>query len=132
MSDQDLPNQQNKKQLQESLLSQITVKFVHAFGSWSSVFIHTIFFVGWYYLGLDLEQLLSIVSLEAIFIGIFLLMAENIESKQNEFARQQERKRDMSVVKRDAAIDEEALKQLKQIRKQLNTLQNIINQSKQP
>lgn len=37
-----------------------------------SIFVHTAWFITWFVLGLDVNLLTNIVSLEAIYIGIFV------------------------------------------------------------
>jgi CRP/FNR family cyclic AMP-dependent transcriptional regulator len=46
-------------------------------GSWGSVWLHTIWFLLWFDLGLDVNLLTIIVSLEAIYLCVFLLMSGN-------------------------------------------------------
>lgn len=125
MSDRENPNQHLRS---DSFLSKATVIFVRLFGSWGSIILHTIFFGGWFYLKFDLEPLLILVSLEAIYIGIFILMAENVETQQRDHLRESQRQRDMAIVKQDARVDEKSLKELKQIKKQISSLQNIIQE----
>ncbi len=103
-----------------------TVNLVNLIGSWFSVFLHTLFFAAWFYFGLKLELLLVIVSLEAIYLGIFILMAENVETMQKEEIRAKQRENDLAVVKKDVEVDEISLKKLKALEKQINTLHNLM------
>lgn len=114
------PSQKN------TFFSTLTVHLVNFFGSWISILLHTLLFIGWFYFQLKLELLLVIVSLEAIYLCIFILMAENVEAAQKEKMRAQERKHDLGIVKQDIHVDEIALKKLKKIEKQLNTLHNLV------
>lgn len=125
MSDQET---QQQAALKRSFLSKATVVLVRIFGSWLSVLVHSIFFASWLLIGENLELLLVIVSLEAIYIGIFILMAENAETAERDHIQELKRQQDMKVVKQDARIDEKSLSELKQIRKQINTLHNLIDQ----
>lgn len=47
------------------------------FGSWLAVFLHAVWFVVWLVLRLDINLLTLIVSLEAIYGFIFVLMTQN-------------------------------------------------------
>lgn len=62
----------------------LSLKFTNWVGSISSLILHTIFFVGsfvLYFLGVDLEKILlvltTVVSLEAIYLAIFIQMTVN-------------------------------------------------------
>lgn len=120
----------NQRKFSNSFVSKATIIFVRIFGSWVSVLLHTIFFGSWIYFGFNLELLLIIVSLEAIYIGIFILMAENSETQQRDRIRETQRQRDMSIVEQDARVDEKSFKELKLIRKQLDVLYNAIQERK--
>jgi uncharacterized membrane protein len=111
-----------------SILTKATVLFVRVFGSWASIIIHTAAFIGWLYLGFGLEELLVFVSLEAIYIGIFILMAENIETKERERVQEMKRQNDLKVIKRDAHVDETTLKEIKSLRKQFQTLHAMVEE----
>lgn len=111
-----------------NFLATATVILVRLFGSWGSILIHTLFFISWWYFQLDLQTLLVIVSLEAIFIGIFILMAENVETQQKERLQELKRQQDMSMVKQDVMMDEKALEELAQIKKQIRTLQTLLQE----
>lgn len=52
-------------------------------GSWPSVTLHTVWFVAWWYLHLDVDLLTLIVSLEAIYLCVFLLMSGNRQSDRD-------------------------------------------------
>jgi uncharacterized membrane protein len=121
----------NPYQQKRSLFSRATVVLVKMFGSWASVLVHTLIFISWIWLKLNLEILLVVVSLEAIYIGIFILMAENVEARDRERLRQLQRDRDMKIVKQDAKVDEMSLKELKSIKKQLSTIHNFLEEKKQ-
>jgi uncharacterized membrane protein len=112
----------------DSFLSRATVVLVRKFGSWFSVLIHSLIFAGWILLGFDLEKLLVIVSLEAIYIGIFILMAENVETTQREHQREIEHQKDMAVVKQDVVVDKKSLRELQEIHKKIDKLQRTIKE----
>lgn len=107
-----------------------TVILVRAFGSWISVLIHSIIFAGWFFLGFDLEVLLVAVSLEAIYIGIFILMAENEEGLEKERIRKAERQKDMRIIKDDVEVDKESLKNIRRLEKKVDSLLELIAKSK--
>ncbi len=110
----------------ESFSSKTAVILVRKFGSWASVIIHTLIIGGWFVFEWEIEKLLIIVSIEAIYIGIFILMAENIESAQKEIQQEIKRKKDMSVVKMDAAIDRKSLREIEKLHKKIDSLQRLI------
>ena len=98
-------------------------------GSWLGVVLHTIIFCLWFILGLDLEILLVAVSLEAIYIGIFLLMAANEEERKKESQDKILRERDRQFMLTDIKLDEKAgitlaqiVENQKEIQKQLMAL----------
>ena len=109
-------------------LSKSAVIFVRIFGSWGSVAVHTLIFAGWFIFKWNLEQLLVIVSIEAIYIGIFILMAENIESVQREHQREKEHQKDMAMVKQDVAVDRKSLKEVQAVHQKIDQIQKVINQ----
>jgi uncharacterized membrane protein len=58
--------------------------FISSFiGSWRCVWLHTVWFLLWFDLALDINLLTLIVSLEAIFLCIFLLMSGNRQSERD-------------------------------------------------
>ena len=98
-------------------------------GSWWGVVLHTIIFCFWFILGLDSEILLVTVSLEAIYLCIFLLMAANEEERKKEFQDKILRERDRQFMLTDIKLDEKAsitlaqiVKNQEEIRKQLMEL----------
>ncbi|MBU0576307.1 DUF1003 domain-containing protein [Patescibacteria group bacterium] len=128
MSDKILRDQHEPS---DSLLSKATIVLVRMFGSWTSILIHTLFFGSWIYFHPNLELLLVMVSLEAIYIGILILMAANIEAKQRDHANKRQHQRDMAIVRQDARVDEKSFQELKQIHKQIDNLYNAIKEGDQ-
>jgi uncharacterized membrane protein len=57
-------------------------------GSWLCVALHTVWFVLWFVFRLDIALLTNIVSLEAIFLCIFLLMSQNRQSDKDHIAQE--------------------------------------------
>lgn len=54
------------------------------FGSAPFIILHTVWFAAWYPLGGSTDTLTVIVSLEAIYLSLFILRAENVQSKRAE------------------------------------------------
>ena len=104
----------------------MTVRVVHLFGSWFSILVHSTFFATWLILGGNLEVLLVIVSLEAIYLGILILMAENEEVRVAKKIRDSQRQKDMSIVKQDVRVDLEALEEIKLLKKHIISLEKTI------
>jgi uncharacterized membrane protein len=52
-------------------------------GSWLCLWLHTIWFLLWFDLSLDINLLTLIVSLEAIYLCVFLLMSGNRQSERD-------------------------------------------------
>lgn len=108
-------------------ISKTAVKLVRIIGSWSSVLFHTLIFASWFIFNFDLETLLVIVSIEAIYIGIFILMAENIETAQRDHLQELKRRKDMALVKKDADVDEKSLQEIERLHLKIDLLQKKIN-----
>ena len=114
---------------QEMIFERIIGSSAWFLGSWLGVVLHTIIFCFWLILGLDLEILLVAVSLEAIYIGIFLLMAANEEERKKKSQDKILRERDRQFMLTDIKLDEKAsialaqiVENQKEIRKQLTEL----------
>ena len=127
MIDKSATDQQKNS---KSLFLQIAVILVRLFGSWISVLVHTLIFAGWFIFNWNLDHLLVIVSIEAIYFCIFILMAENIETVKRDRQREFERQKDMSVVKQDVAVDRKALRELQEIHRKINSIQRFIKEKK--
>lgn len=111
-------------------ISKTAVKLVRIIGSWSSVLFHTLIFSSWFIFNFDLETLLVIVSIEAIYIGIFILMAENIETAQRDHLQELKRRRDMALVKKDADVDEKSLQEIERLHLKIDLLQKKLIRKK--
>lgn len=86
-------------------------------GSWWAVIIHTLWFVLWLIFRLNINILTLIVSLEAIYIGIFILMASDRAERERDFQRARRRKVDEERLKYDIKLDEKADRQLTEIKR---------------
>lgn len=114
---------------QEMIFEKIIGLVAWFLGSWLGVVLHTIIFCLWFIFRLDLEILLVTVSLEAIYIGIFLLMAANEEERKKESHDKILRERDRQFILTDIKLDEKAsitlaqiVENQKEIQKQLTEL----------
>jgi len=86
-------------------------------GSWWAVLIHTIWFALWLIFRLNIHVLTLIVSLEAIYLCIFILMAQNRAEKERDVREKMQRKIDEERVKYDIKLDEKADRQLAEIKR---------------
>lgn len=98
--------------------------FISGFlGSWWAVFFHSFWFTVWLILAFDLNVLTFAVSLEAIFIGIFLLMAANKAEVARDAKESREREKDREKIERDLKLDEKADRQLTEIKRSFKDLE---------
>ena len=95
-----------------------TTDAVSAFlGSWTAVIFHLLWFSIWLVFNYDINILTFSVSLEAIFIGIFLLMASNRTEVARGKKEERLRKKDRARLEEDIKLDERADRQLTELRK---------------
>jgi uncharacterized membrane protein len=92
-------NTNNGSKTQQNFLDLATNSVAGFIGSWWGVFSHTIWFVSWFIFNLDMNTLTFAVSLEAIFIGIFLLISDNRAEAQRD-------KREYAAQKRESNLTE--------------------------
>ena len=104
------------------VLDDFTDKTAQFLGSWLAVFIHVIWFSLWLILKLDINTLTLYVSLEAIFIGIFLLMAANRAEKQREQLHSRDQAKVEAGLEIDVDIDKKQEEKLDQILKVVSNL----------
>ncbi len=86
-------------------------------GSWWAVVVHTAWFTIWLRFNFDINILTFSVSLEAIFIGIFLLMASNRAEEARDKKEEKQRKGDRERIDLDIKLDERADRQLMEIKR---------------
>ena len=99
--------------------------FVSSFlGSWWAVIFHTVWFAIWLIFNFDINLLTFSVSLEAIFIGIFLLMSSNKAEVKRDVRETRQRMSDRKRIEHDIKLDEKADRQLVEIKR----LQKNLNQ----
>lgn len=113
----------------KTLLDRLGNAIAWLMSSWWGVILHSTWFGVWLIFNFNLDLLTLWVSLEAIFIGIFLLMSSNkaeIERDRKEFRAQ---KRQMEVLKHDVVLDKRAdrrqlemIKMLRGLEKEIKTI----------
>jgi len=100
----------------KTFLDKFTDKVSWFLGSWLAVAFHTVWFSIWLIFNFNINLLTFSVSLEAIFIGIFLLMASNKAEVQRDLRETRERIRDRKRIEHDIKLDERADRQLAEIK----------------
>lgn len=100
-------------------MNKVAEKLAGIFGSGPFIILHVIWFAGWVVLNAFLQfdpefsLLTIIVSLEAIFLSLFILRAENIQSARLE----RKVKEDLRKTKADKKSTEKILAEVKKRRK---------------
>lgn len=105
------------KRKRKTLLDRFTDFIAWFLGSWWAVIFHTAWFGLWLVLDFDVSLLTFSVSLEAIFIGIFLLMAANKAEMVRDLREARQRARDSKRIEHDIRLDEKADRQLTEIKR---------------
>lgn len=100
----------------KSTIDRFTNFMASFLGSWWAIVFHTAWFTVWLLLDFDVNLLTFGVSLEAIFIGIFLLMSANKAEIRRDIHEAVERSRDRGRLERDIKLDEKAERQLREIK----------------
>jgi uncharacterized membrane protein len=114
----------------EKPLDKATRAIAWFMGSWWGVLTHVIWFSAWIIFGFSVEYLTFWVSLEAIFIGIFLLMAANQSEKDRDRRDARERAKEIQQVAEDVELDTKAMEELQLIKQMLTTMQSDLNKLK--
>lgn len=99
-------------------------------GSWWAVILHTIWFSIWLIFNFSIDTLTLYVSLEAIFIGIFLLMSANRAEIQRDRLQAKEQAKVLTELETDVNIDERQEAKLNQILKKLTQLEQEMRKLK--
>lgn len=86
-------------------------------GSWFGVLFHSLWFVTWLIMDFDINLLTFSVSLEAIFIGIFLLMSGNKAEVKRDLREARQRANDRKRLEQDIKLDQKADRQLTEIKR---------------
>lgn len=121
------PNKTNGLDLLTDKLTDIMAGFL---GSWAAVLFHAVWFFFWLYWRLSINLLTLIVSLEAIYMCIFLLMAANKEERIRVAREAEEKKIDRSQVETDLKLDQKADRQLTEIKRLQKELHAELKQVK--
>jgi predicted membrane protein len=87
------------------------------FGSWWSIAGHTLLFLFILKFSNDLLFFNTFVSIEAIYIGILILMAEYKEQTENEKKVLERRTKDRQLVKEDVDITSHVMSEIRLLRK---------------
>lgn len=90
-------------------MNKIAEKLSDWFGSTPFILFHLVWFAAWYPLGGKTQTLTLIVSLEAIFLSLFILRAENVQGERME-----------SYIKETRAFSRKDLKATKRVEGKLN------------
>ncbi len=114
LSDSPPPVVKAKKKA-KSFMERLTDYMAWFLGSWWAVFFHTFWFSIWLVLDFDIDLLTFSVSLEAIFIGIFLLMSSNKAEAMRDKRAARDRAADRRRLEADIKLDEKADRQLEEI-----------------
>lgn len=113
-----VPTSPQKIKKKTKTLLEKTTDFVSWFlGSWWAVIFHTAWFTIWLVMNFDINVLTFSVSLEAIFIGIFLLMAANKAEYIRDLRESKQRIKDRKRLEADIKLDEKADRQLTEIKR---------------
>jgi len=118
-----------KKKL-NNLVEQITDFIAWFLGSWWAVIIHTLWFTIWIVFDFNMDTLTLGVSLEAIFIGIFLLMAATKAEVQRDLKETKERQRDRRRIEDDIELDEKGERRLREVKADLKEIKQEIGEIK--
>lgn len=104
------------------------------FGSWYSLIGHTLLFVLILFIKNDLLFFNTFVSIEAIYIGIFILMAEYRQEEEKEKIEYSHRISDRKLVKEDVDITNNVMDEIKMLKhhqeisqKALEDIKNILS-----
>lgn len=92
------------------------------FGSWYSIIGHTVIFIIILILSHDLLFFTTFVSIEAIYIGILILMAEYRQEEEKEKKDISHRESDRKLVKEDVYITQNVMDEIKMLKEhQMNS-----------
>lgn len=106
------------------------------FGSWYSIAGHTILFIIILFVSQDLLFFNTFVSIEAIYIGILILMAEYKQEEEKERKEISHRESDRKLVKEDVYITQHVMEEIKTLKahqeastKSLQEIKEILSSS---
>ncbi|MBL7159746.1 DUF1003 domain-containing protein [Candidatus Microgenomates bacterium] len=84
-------------------------------GSWWAVVFHAVWFTVWLIFDFSVEHLTLVVSLEAIFMCIFLLMAANKAEIERDLGEAEDRQWNRKMIEQDIKLDEKGERRLREI-----------------
>jgi len=111
---------------QKTITERLTSQIAHFFGSWWAVFFHALWFAIWLVFNFSLEALTLWVSLESIFIGIFLLMAANRAEIERDRREAAEQLRQRKMVGIDISMDRKQVNEIAEIKDGIKRLEKQI------
>ena len=104
----------------------MTAVIARFFGSWWGVVFHTAWFAVWLVFNFNLETLTLWVSLEAIFIGIFLLMASTRAEVERDKKEAAEQLRQRKMIGVDISMDRKQTSEMGEVKESLKRLEKQI------
>ena len=110
----------------KTLAEKFTTSVARFLGSWWAVIFHTFWFAIWLIFNFNLEILTLWVSLEAIFIGIFLLMAANKAEVERDRREAEERLRQRKMIGVDISMDRKQVSEITEIKNSIRRLEKQI------
>jgi uncharacterized membrane protein len=72
-----------------SPVQKVSVKAADVLFTPASALVHTVWFAAWFAFGLNINLLTLIVSLEAIYITLFIGLGQNLQAKRDKVAQEQ-------------------------------------------
>ncbi len=111
---------------QKTLTEKITVVVARFMGSWWAVIFHTFWFAVWLIFNFNLEILALWVSLEAIFIGIFILMASNKSEIERDRKEAEEQLRQRKMIGVDISMDRKQVSEVSEIKDSIKRIEKQI------
>jgi uncharacterized membrane protein len=114
------------EQSQKTPAEKVTAVIAHFMGSWWAVVFHTLWFAVWLIFNFSLETLTLWVSLEAIFIGIFLLMASNKAEVERDKKEAAEQLRQRKMIGVDISMDRKQVNEITEIKDSIQRIEKQI------
>ncbi len=114
-------------EIKQKTLAERTTRIIAKFiGSWWAVIFHTFWFAIWLIFNFNLEILTLWVSLEAIFIGIFLLMSSNKAEIERDRKEAEEQLRQRKMIGVDISMDRKQVSEITEIKNSLKRIEKQI------
>ena len=114
----------------DTLVEKITDLIAWFLGSWWAVIFHVTWFGIWLVFNLNMDILTLSVSLEAIFIGIFLLMATNKAEIERDLREVKEKQWNREMMKHDIKLDEKGEHRLREFKTDLKEIKEELKRIK--